>query len=175
MSATLLALSNDRIDPPSLHLLGMSARTDRRHRENARVLQGLDDALARRLREARDLDLLADEKLDPLHDVGLIGAHVDAKGLARSIFDLGDRLLQLTKRHRGCGQDAKASGLAGRRRKARTGHPAHPGLNDRVLDAKHVADAGVQRGLGLSWASWGRASEHSSRVPGACSCAQRSS
>ncbi len=144
MTAALLPLGNDRIDAPGLHLLRMAPSANRRHREHAGVLEGLDDALARRLCEAGDLDLLANEKVDALHDVGLIGTHVDAERLVGPAFDLRNRLLQLAKRHGRGGQNTETTGPAGGRGEARTGHPTHPGLNDWVFDTEHVADARVE-------------------------------
>ena len=65
--------------PQRRDLLGVAPRADRRHHDDARVLERLHQPLARRLGEARDLHALAHHERDAVVDVGLVRAQVHAE------------------------------------------------------------------------------------------------
>ena len=73
-----------------------------------------------------------------------VGADVDAERLVRRVLHLGDSGLQFVQGHRRRREDAEAAGIGRRRYQPRAGHPAHPGLDHRVLDADEFSQRRAQ-------------------------------
>ena len=132
--------------PHAGHLLGVAAGADGGHDHHPGVLQLPDQRLLGRQGERRHPHLFPDQQLDPVADVGLVGAQVDAERLRRcASLTSAMTAAELGERHGGGGQDAEPAGLGRGRHQPRPGHPAHAGLHDRVVDADQVAQPGVQR------------------------------
>ena len=89
-----------------------------------RVLELLHESLARRLGEARDAHALADDQLDPVVDVGLVGAQVHAERLVGALLHLVDRGPQLVERHRRRREDAERTRRARGRGEPRARRPS---------------------------------------------------
>ena len=138
VAAALAALHDHRVGTPARDLLGVLGRADRRDHHHARLFQLGDQVRLRRQRERRHLDALADQQVDPVDGVAGVGADVDAERLVRRGLHLGDRGLQFVERHRRRREDAEAACVGGRRHQPGTGHPAHAGLDDRMLDTDQL-------------------------------------
>ena len=91
MAAALVALRDQGVHPEAGDLLGVTARRDGRHRDDAPLGQLADQPLVGRLGEARHLDPLAHEEVDDPVDVGVVGAEVDPERAVGAFFDLADR------------------------------------------------------------------------------------
>ena len=154
MAATFGALGDDGVDPPLGDLLGMATGPDGGDDHDTGLLQPGDGGLARGLGERGHLHLGGDEVLDPAFDVVGVGAHVDAEGGVGAGPHLIDGGHHLVEGQRGGSEDAEAAGFGRGNGETRPGHPAHPGLDDRVPHPDEVAEprvqSGVAHGAGLS-------------------------
>ena len=121
----------------------MSGRADGRDDDHPRLLQSLDDGPPRGLGEGRHSDALGNQVVDPLVHVSRIGAEVYAERHVSRRPDFGDSGRHLVEGHGGRCDDSQTTGLRRGRGQARTGHPAHAGLDDRVSNPDQVAESRV--------------------------------
>ena len=165
VAAALGALGDDRVDAPLGHLLGVAAGAHGGHGDDAGVLELGDDVAAGRLGERRHRHPLADQQVEAVADVGLIGAQVDPEGLVGAVLDVADGAPQLGVGHGGRGQDAQRRRprwwprSAGRRppspcRSARWGSSTPNSSHTRVCSAAascadHLTDLGLAGVVGV--------------------------
>ncbi|CAB4795548.1 unannotated protein [freshwater metagenome] len=128
----------------------MTLGADRRHHQDAAIVQPRDQRFFWRLSKAGHAHLMIDEQLHAIADVGRVGAHVHAKGLGGAALHIGNCRAELSKVHCGAGQNAKAASIRGSTGEPRPCHPSHAGLNDGVLDAEEFAQIGLQPWVGHS-------------------------
>ena len=143
MPTTFRSLGHHRVNPPLSNLLRVSGRADGRDDDHPRLLQAFDDGPPRGLGEGRHSDTLGDQVVDPLVHISSIGAEVYAERCVGRRLDLADSGRHLVEGHGGRCDDSQAAGLRRGRGQARTGHPAHASLDDRVSDPDQIAESRV--------------------------------
>ena len=113
MPAPFAALAQHSVDAPFGDLFGVTAGADRRHDNEACLLELGHHVGSRCLGEGCDLDLCGDQMIDPLFDVDRIGSKVHAEGLVRALVHLVDRFDHLVEGHGGGGEDAESARVGG--------------------------------------------------------------
>ena len=113
MPAAFAALGDDCIDAPLGHLFGVTPGSDGGHHDQTGRAAPVDEGGVRCLGEAGHPNAVVDHQGHPVADVGDVGAHVDAERGIGLGTHLGDLCGELLERHRGRGQDAKATRLGG--------------------------------------------------------------
>ena len=145
MSAALAALDGDHVGAEFHRLDGMLQRADRRHADDAGLLQSPDRAGVRAATVGDRANLVPDNGIKHLVGVGLEHVEVDPEGLLGPRLHVEDRFLDLAGLDGGAGQEAEAAGIAGRSRQLRVRHPAHGRLHHGIGAAQKVAKDGVKR------------------------------
>jgi hypothetical protein len=146
VAAALVALRDEGVDAGGGHLLGVAARPDGDHGDDAGVLAALDQIAAGRAGEAADAHATVDERVRRRSAIGLIGAQVDAEGAIGAAASprrwprrAGAASWWRRRRH------AERARGAGGGAEARPGDPAHARLDDGMLDAEQLAGARSSR------------------------------
>ena len=117
-------------------------------------MQILNQIFLRCLRKRGNGNSLGNQKLEAIHDVVGIGAHVHTKWCGRALFCFGNRHNEFVVGHRGRRDDSECTCIRCRGNEFRPGNPAHTCLDNRILRSEEIEqwsrECGMHQAAGSS-------------------------
>ena len=152
MTATFAALNGNDVGTQLDRLDRMLERAHGGHAQHASILETLDRGGIRTTPVTHRTDPITvfQHDLNDLAGIGLEHVKVDPELALGTLTHLGNRGLQLGRRHGRCSQKSKASSVGGSDHQFGIGDPAHRCLNNRIVTAEQLGQPGFEHAHALT-------------------------